>query len=437
LPILPIIEAIRVQDISRGVWYSWDRPGPWDPSEPEVTVGSGKLYIAFYVINRGDIPGMLRLEVVDDTGKVLATTREAAAPGAGVGIEAPDLDMPDRSYNITLTATPTFGAALDKVEFTIKPLAAPPPPPSEVSLMASKTEDVLPGEIVEFTTTVSPAKSVDYTLKAYDSTGKLTYTSYEVTNDAGVGTVRLVPSVIDPKFSTWQSESEGKLSNVVKVTIKLTPTPPTSITLDVSNPTPDMGEMVTFTATTEPPVTESTTLYAYVGGAVKGEWHLPIVNGTGTIRLVPSEVGEVVDWKVVDSFGVESNVVRTTVSEPPPPPATKGTLKVDAYADGEPVAAEVEIVGVGTYTTPFSLDLDPETYTLKATYDTQVDIKTATVREGETTSIVFHFSLPQVWPGWWPLAAAAGGVAVIAVVGLVVYQERKKEEMMYLMMRGK
>jgi len=397
----------------------------------------------------------------------------------------------------------------------------------EVSLTASKTE-VLPGEIVVFTTRVSPAKSVAYTLKAYDSAGKLTGMWNGITDTTGVDAVRLVPSMIDAEFSTWQSEAEGVLSNVVKVTVKLTPTPPTSITLDasntapkpgeivtfratttpavtetatlyayvsgirkgmwslpivdgvgqvqlvpseigdvvdwkvvdfygvesnvvttrvytpptpperlvlaVSNPTPDVGELVTFTVTTEPPVTESSTLYAYIGGAVKAEWHLPIVDGVGSEVLVPSEVGDVVDWKVVDSFGVESNVVRTTVGAPPPPPPTKGTLKVDAYADGE-VAASVLVGGVGTYETPFSLDLDPGTYTLKATYDTQTDTKTATVKEGETTSIVFHFSLPPVWPGWWPLAAAVGGVALITVVGVVAYQEyRKREELMYLMM---
>lgn len=396
----------------------------------------------------------------------------------------------------------------------------------EVSLTASKT-DVLPGEIVEFTTKVSPAKSVAYTLKAYDSTGRLIGMWDEVTDATGVDTVRLVPSIIDPKISTWQSEAEGVLSNTVEVTVKVTPTPPTSITLTasntepkpgeivtfratttpavtetatlyayvsgirkaewslpivdgvgqgtyvpsvigdvvdwkvvdyygvesnvvttrvykpptppeklelaVSNPSPDVGEMVTFTVTTTPAVTESSTIYAYTNGREVARWHLPIVDGSGIIRLVPSETGDVVDWKVVDSFGVESNVVRTAVKAPPPPPPTKGTLKVYAYADGEEVTASVVVLDVGTYETPFSLDLDPGTYTLKATYDTQTDTKTATIEEGETTVVVFHFSLAPVWPSWWPIAAAAGGVALAAVVGVVAYQEyRRREELMLL-----
>lgn len=101
-----IIQAIRVQDIPRGIWFNWDRPGPWSPSEPEVTVGSGTLYIAFYAVNTGNVRGTLTLKIADDTGAVLASKSEAVDPGAGVGIEAPGLDMPNRAYGITLSVTP-------------------------------------------------------------------------------------------------------------------------------------------------------------------------------------------------------------------------------------------------------------------------------------------------------------------------------------------
>jgi len=101
-----IIQAIRVQDIARHIWYTWDRPGPWSPSEPVVTVGSKTLYIAFWAVNQGGTTGTLTLTVKDDTGKTLATKSVSCAPGAGVGIEAPDLDMPNRTYGITLSVTP-------------------------------------------------------------------------------------------------------------------------------------------------------------------------------------------------------------------------------------------------------------------------------------------------------------------------------------------
>jgi hypothetical protein len=101
-----IIQAIRVQDIPRDIWYEWDRPGPWKPSAPIVTVGSKTLYIAFWAVNNGNTTGTLTLTVKDDTGKTLASKSVSCAPGAGVGIEAPDLDMPNRTYGITLSVTP-------------------------------------------------------------------------------------------------------------------------------------------------------------------------------------------------------------------------------------------------------------------------------------------------------------------------------------------
>lgn len=101
-----IISGIRVQDIPRDIWYSWDRPGQWSPSAPVVTVGSKTLYIAFWAVNQGNATGTLTLTVKDDTGKTLATKSVSCAPGAGVGIEAPDLDMPNRTYGITLSVTP-------------------------------------------------------------------------------------------------------------------------------------------------------------------------------------------------------------------------------------------------------------------------------------------------------------------------------------------
>ena len=101
-----IIQAIRVQDIPRGIWYNWDRPGPWSPSEPIVTVGSGTLYIAFWAVNQGNVTGTLTLTIKDDTGKTLASKSASCDPGAGVGIEAPRIDMPNRTYGITLSVTP-------------------------------------------------------------------------------------------------------------------------------------------------------------------------------------------------------------------------------------------------------------------------------------------------------------------------------------------
>lgn len=99
-----IISAIRVQDVSTGQWYNWDRPGPFVPT-PVCTPGPMNLYIAFWAINQG-VAGNITLTIKDDTGATLATKTEYCPyGGAGVGIEV-TVDMPARNYAITLTVTP-------------------------------------------------------------------------------------------------------------------------------------------------------------------------------------------------------------------------------------------------------------------------------------------------------------------------------------------
>jgi hypothetical protein len=72
----------------------------------------------------------------------------------------------------------------------------------------------------------------------------------------------------------------------------------------------------------------------------------------------------------------------------------KGVLECHAYIDTQEIAASVEIVGVGTYTTPFSIELDAGNYILNATYEKQMQTKTATITEGTTTRIDFKFTAP-------------------------------------------
>jgi hypothetical protein len=74
------------------------------------------------------------------------------------------------------------------------------------------------------------------------------------------------------------------------------------------------------------------------------------------------------------------------------PPPGKGMLACDAFYDSERVAAQVEVVGVGTYTTPFTLELSTGTYTLNATYKEMRLTKRATIVEGQTTTVNFNFT---------------------------------------------
>lgn len=92
----------------------------------------------------------------------------------------------------------------------------------------------------------------------------------------------------------------------------------------------------------------------------------------------------------------------------------KGTLECHAYMNTEEVNAEVEIVGVGTYTTPFTVDLNPATYTLIARYADKEQTKTAEIKAGETTRIDFQFGAPVI-----PIAAIAF-IAVPIIYGSIL-----------------
>jgi hypothetical protein len=96
----------------------------------------------------------------------------------------------------------------------------------------------------------------------------------------------------------------------------------------------------------------------------------------------------------------------------------EGTLEVHAYANERigktEVKATVEVVGVGTYETPFTIKVPAGTYTLNATYHDQKQTQTATVEPDKTTKVEFTFKAPAV-PILWAIIAAPiiFGTAVI------------------------
>ena len=104
-PLVPngYIEAIRVQDIDRGLDFDYDRSTGWT-STPEVTVGAN-LYIAAYAINGGD-GGTMQLLIRDDAGSYLAAKSEYVAAGGSLGAETGTINMPDRNYGILIMVEP-------------------------------------------------------------------------------------------------------------------------------------------------------------------------------------------------------------------------------------------------------------------------------------------------------------------------------------------
>jgi hypothetical protein len=124
-------------------------------------------------------------------------------------------------------------------------------------------------------------------------------------------------------------------------------------------------------------------------------WHTKIfVEGS---KVAEGDVGR--DQHLIANFNVAA--------------PTKGVLEVHASSDSAEVKAEVEVVGVGTYYTPFSIELDPGTYTLNAKYDTNKQSKSASITAGQTTRVDFLFVPTPVFVPIQMIAPMAFGIAII------------------------
>jgi phage tail protein X len=200
-----------------------------------------------------------------------------------------------------------------------------PPGTYSLTLSASKTKDINPGEIVTFTVTSSPPANLRATLYAY--VGGVLVAEYGVSIVNGVGRESLVPSELG-NVVDWQVEDEyGDRSNIVTTEVKTAPPGTYSLTLSASK-TKDIrpDEVVTFTLKVSPAVTYVAYLYAYVEGKVIGVWNMNVINGVAKIDLVPSALADSIDWIAMDAYGNRSNTVTTTLmgaaAPPSAPPAT-------------------------------------------------------------------------------------------------------------------
>jgi hypothetical protein len=74
----------------------------------------------------------------------------------------------------------------------------------------------------------------------------------------------------------------------------------------------------------------------------------------------------------------------------------KGTLECHAYVDTTEISATVTVEGVGTYSTPFTVELTAGDYRLTATYAGQTQQKTVTIVAGVTSRVDFTFARPAL-----------------------------------------
>jgi len=168
-----------------------------------------------------------------------------------------------------------------------------------------------------------------------------------------------------PEGNVWIDEFHFSYYELVRPTLAIDSVPQgKSYTLDgVSGATPSPPYGL------DPGVDYS----VYMDPVYFDHWEDGSTSNPRTIRLAEGEN------KVITAYYISA------------PPPGKGTLYCRAFANSDEVAASVEVVGIGTYTTPFSLDLDPATYTLKGSYKSQTKQISATIYEGQITEVDFPF----------------------------------------------
>jgi hypothetical protein len=174
-----------------------------------------------------------------------------------------------------------------------------------------------------------------------------------------------------------------------------------------------------------PPITHNLTIEATPGGTTNpapGTRSYP-EGSTVTVTAIPG-TGYMLDHWELDGTNVgavnpitiimdKDHTLRAIFSAMPP---GTGILEVHAYANTTEVAANVEVVGIGTYTTPFTMNLTAGTYTLNAKYNTQTQTKTTTITEGQTTIENFYFKAAPVLPKLMEIAKTIMPAAIGAII---------------------
>ena len=145
------ITAVRVQDLTRNIWYRWDY-GAWNNSggsgtnapvgETPRCTNNGQFYIAVYVVNPSSVTGEVGAKIyVDDILKI--AVGRTVAPGAGVSLEK-NLTMPATgNAHILITGETTFPVAFD-VGFDIAGISGGGPNPRILTIASAQGGSTTP-----------------------------------------------------------------------------------------------------------------------------------------------------------------------------------------------------------------------------------------------------------------------------------------------------
>jgi len=185
-----------------------------------------------------------------------------------------------------------------------------------------------PSEIVKFTGSADPVEDIILDVYNEADTQIASFTIYLKTH--GINYVNLIPGILPAVQQTWRfhGKDTGSEAPSVVIAIQQEVPPEISIALSVDKTVVKPTDIVTFTITTAPSATYTVTLEAYVNGVLSATWRVPVTDGVGTTRLVPGEIGDVVDWVAKDDFGNQSNTVTTVMEAAGPPEGVITAIRV-------------------------------------------------------------------------------------------------------------
>jgi len=379
--------------VGDGIFGLWNgvHMGADDIPDPWRTFGNGAPNCIFFSTDPVAIDCIMldhiNVERSDRDFSTLPDPQLIAGAAAGLGIRE-------------------HGPPYSNIDYIEIEIGGPPPPIHDVAVIdvSCSPTAVVEGELVQVDVTVKNEGNTAETFAVrayYDSI--LIDTQTGITLSAGASTTvtftwdttgvsegtYTIKAEVPPVAGETDSADNEYVNGTVTVTLSThtlsvssSPITGISFTVDgVSHLTPWSGSLTEGSHTIVMPssVTDAGETYKFKN------WEDSSTTRTRTISLVE-------DKSITAYYEKVTTPPPGPSPSPSPPSPANGTLEVHAYCGSTEINSTVEVAGFGTYTTPFTLELEIETYTLNATYNEQSQTKTAEVAEEAVTQVEFHFA---------------------------------------------
>jgi hypothetical protein len=140
-------------------------------------------------------------------------------------------------------------------------------------------------------------------------------------------------------------------------------------------------------------------------------------------KTVTIEEGKTTE--VVFNFSKKEIEEKVVIKKEEEVKVKKGTLQVEASIDGQKIVATVDVYKdsnrIGTYETPFILELEEGTYKLKATYENLKETRTATVVAGKVTYVEIEFKRVEM-----PKKAEVPWLLILIGLGALAFATKER-----------